>query len=213
MRPLQARGWRATALVIAGLLGVGLLTSCTRALADTVDNAPAATAPHAVVVIMNFEFTGQLTVLPGETITVKNADTAPHTLTAVDGSFTTKVIQPGKSATIKAPKKVGAYAITCQIHPDMMGTLTVVKKPPKHPVVIIKDFGYSGQLVVSPGAKVTVRNQDSVPHTLTAVDGSFTTKVIQPGKSATFKAPKKAGDNPITCQIHPEMSGTLTVVA
>ena len=180
MRSLQTRGWRASALVVAGLLGVGLLTSGTRALADTVDNTPDAKAPHATVVIMNFEFTGQLTVLPGETITVKNADTAPHTLTAVDGSFTTKVIQPGKSATIKAPKKIGAVAITCKIHPDMMGTLTVVKKPPKHPVVIIKDFAYSGQLAVSPGAKVTVRNMDTAPHTLTAADGSFTTKVIQP---------------------------------
>src|SRR5437762_2674741 len=126
MRSLQTRGWRASALVVAGLLGVGLLTSGTRALADTVDNTPDAKAPHATVVIMNFEFTGQLTVLPGGTITVQNADTAPHTLTAVDGSFTTKVIQPGKSVTFKAPKKAGDYPMTCQIHPEMSGTLSVV---------------------------------------------------------------------------------------
>jgi plastocyanin len=204
----QTRRWRAIGPVLAVLLGAGLLTGGGTALADTVTAAPV----RSVVVIMNFQFQGQLTVLPGETVTVRNADTAPHTLTAVDGSFTTPAIQPGMSATFKAPKKPAAYAITCKIHPHMTGTLTVVKKPPKHPVVIIKDFGYSGQLVVRPGAKVTVRNKDSVPHTLTAVDGSFTTKVIQPGKSATFKAPKKAGDYPITCQIHPEMSGTLTVV-
>jgi plastocyanin len=197
-------------VVVAGLLGVGLVGGGAEAEAAA---APAAKPKPALIVISNFEFTGQLTVLPGETITVKNADLAPHTLTAVDGSFTTAVIQPGKSATLKAPKKVGAYAITCKIHPHMTGTLTVVKKPPKHPVVTIKNFTFTGQLVVRPGATITVKNADTAPHTLTAVDGSFTTKVIQPGKSATVKAPKKPGAYPITCKIHPDMMGTLTVVA
>ncbi|OLB80223.1 MAG: hypothetical protein AUI14_07400 [Actinobacteria bacterium 13_2_20CM_2_71_6] len=73
------------------------------------------------------------------------------------------------------------------------------------------NFTYQGVLTVKPGATVTVRNDDSAPHTLTAADGSFTTKTIQPGKSTTFKAPKKAGTYPITCKIHPDMTGTLTV--
>jgi plastocyanin len=208
MSALQTRGWRATGLVLVGLLGLGLLGVGGTALAATATAKPV----HSVIVIQNFAYTGQLTVLPGEMVTVRNSDAAPHTLTAVDGSFTTPTIQPGQSATFKAPSKPGEYPITCKIHPGMMGTLTVVPKPPKHPVVIIMDFGYTGQLVVLPGAKVTVRNKDAVPHTLTAADGSFTTKTVQPGKSATFTAPKKPGEYPITCKIHPEMAGTLTVV-
>jgi plastocyanin len=208
MRALQSRSWWATGLALAGLLGLGLLTVGGTAVAAT----PLAKPVHSVIVIQNFAYTGQTTVLPGETVTVRNDDAAPHTLTAVDGSFTTPVIQPGKSATFKAPKKVGDYAITCKIHPHMMGTLTVVKKPPKHPVVTIMNFAFSGQLAVRPGSTVTVRNKDMAPHTLTAVDGSFTTPIIQPGKSATFKAPKKAGAYAITCTIHPHMMGTLTVV-
>jgi plastocyanin len=53
----------------------------------------------------------------------------PHTVTAVNGSFTTKTIQPGKTATFKAPMKVGRYKITCKIHPDMTGTLKVARPP------------------------------------------------------------------------------------
>jgi plastocyanin len=214
MRAPESRGWRATGPILAGLLGLALLAvGGTAALAATPSAAtPLAKPVHSVIVIQNFAYSGQTTVLPGETVTVRNADAVPHTLTAVDGSFTTPVIQPGKSATFKAPKKAGDYAITCTIHPHMMGTLTVVKKPPKHPVVTIMNFAFSGQLAVRPGSTVTVRNKDTAPHTLTAVDGSFTTPVIQPGKSATFKAPKKAGAYAITCMIHPDMMGTLTVV-
>src|SRR5947199_339271 len=127
MRALQSRSWRATGPILAGLLGLALLAvGGTAALAATPLANPLAKQVHSVIVIENFAYSGQTTVLPGETVTVRNNDAAPHTLTAVDGSFTTPVIQPGKSATFKAPKKAGAYAITCTIHPHMMGTLTVV---------------------------------------------------------------------------------------
>jgi plastocyanin len=64
---------------------------------------------------------------------------------------------------------------------------------------------------VTPGATVTVRNEDGAPHTLTAVDGSFSTPIIEAGGEATFQAPIEPGSYPITCQIHSFMSGTLVV--
>ncbi|WP_411092112.1 cupredoxin family copper-binding protein [Streptomyces sp. 049-1] len=79
--------------------------------------------------------------------------------------------------------------------------------------VTIKDFTFQpASLTVSPGAKVTVINNDTTTHTLTASKGgSFDTGDVAPGKSATFTAPSQPGDFPYTCTIHPFMKGTLTV--
>jgi plastocyanin len=206
------RAWARTALASAVVLGLGLVGGgATPVSAQPSLSARPALSAGPVISIKNFAFQGELTVLAGATVTVRNDDAVMHTLTAADGSFTTKTIQPGKSATFKAPAKAGNYAITCKFHPSMAGTLAVGVKPPNKPVITIRNFAFEGDLTVRPGSKVTVRNADSVMHTLTAVDGSFTTKTIPPGKSATFRAPKTVGSYPITCNFHPDMAGVLTV--
>lgn len=77
----------------------------------------------------------------------------------------------------------------------------------------IKNFAFSpSTLTVAPGAKITVHNNDtSAPHTVTAVDKSFDTGTIDPGKTATFTAPTKPGRYPYICTVHPYMKGTLVV--
>lgn len=79
------------------------------------------------------------------------------------------------------------------------------------PHITIKNFGYSGDLTVKPGAKVTVVNEDSVAHTLTADSAGGFDVTIAPGKSATFKAPAKTGSYPYHCTYHANMHGTLKV--
>jgi plastocyanin len=77
--------------------------------------------------------------------------------------------------------------------------------------VTIKSFAFSGPSSVSPGSKVTVTNEDSEAHTLTADGaGGFDVK-IDPGASATFTAPSKPGSYPYHCTYHSNMHGTLTV--
>jgi plastocyanin len=207
------RTLRRIGLVVAVAFGLGLVVTSGTALAAsaTADVSAASSVDHPVITIKDFAYTGDLAVRAGVTVTVRNADPVMHTLTAVDGSFTTKTIQPGKSAKFKAPKKAGNAPITCKFHPDMAGLLVVGTRPPKHPVITIKNFAYTGDLTVAPGSKVTVRNADAVMHTLTAADGSFDTMTIQPGKSATFKAPKKKGAYPVICIFHKSMHATLTV--
>ncbi len=82
-------------------------------------------------------------------------------------------------------------------------------------VVVIKNFAYSpATLTVAPGTTVTVKNEDSATHTLTATNphnGAFNTGDIQPGSSATFKAPTTPGTYPYICLIHQFMHGTLVV--
>ncbi|MGN5631739.1 cupredoxin domain-containing protein [Streptomyces sp. AC154] len=79
--------------------------------------------------------------------------------------------------------------------------------------VSIKDFKFRpADPTVAPGARITVTNDDTTTHTMTATKGkAFDTGDIAPGKSATFTAPSKAGAYPYDCTIHPFMTGTLTV--
>ena len=65
----------------------------------------------------------ELTVKAGDTIVWVNKDILAHTATAKDGSFDSKVLQPGASWRMVV-KKRGEFAYTCSFHP-MNATLTV----------------------------------------------------------------------------------------
>jgi plastocyanin len=78
--------------------------------------------------------------------------------------------------------------------------------------VQIVEFTYEPDpVVIQVGGKVIWQNEDAVPHTATADDGSFDTGTIGTGKlgSATFK---EAGTFTYFCRIHPTMHGTVEVV-
>lgn len=79
--------------------------------------------------------------------------------------------------------------------------------------VEIEDFSYRPDPVtIEEGGKVIWKNRDSAPHTATAADGSFDTGTIEEDKikSETFKEP---GTYAYVCSIHPQMHGTVEVVA
>ncbi|MCX4752138.1 cupredoxin domain-containing protein [Kitasatospora purpeofusca] len=81
--------------------------------------------------------------------------------------------------------------------------------------VTIKDFKFGpATLTVAPGTTITVTNQDSAGHTLTAIapnPGAFDTGLLEQGKSATITAPTAPGSYPFHCDVHPTMTGTLVV--
>ena len=80
--------------------------------------------------------------------------------------------------------------------------------------IVIKNFMFSpDSLTVSPGAVVTVKNEDSVTHTLTdkTDQTAFNTGPVGPNQTKTFKAPDKPGSYPFFCTIHQFMIGTLVV--
>jgi plastocyanin len=80
--------------------------------------------------------------------------------------------------------------------------------------IVIKNFMFSpDSLTVSPGAVVTVKNEDSVTHTLTdkTDQNTFNTGPVAPNQTKTFKAPDKAGSYSFFCTIHQYMTGTLVV--
>jgi plastocyanin len=75
------------------------------------------------------------------------------------------------------------------------------------------DFSFSpASVTVAVGDTVTWHNTGQAPHTATANDGSFDTGTIQPGGSGsqTFNS---AGTFSYICTIHPNMHGTVRVLA
>lgn len=77
--------------------------------------------------------------------------------------------------------------------------------------IVIKEFAFHpSHLRVRAGSTVTVHNEDSVTHTVTALDGKFNTGDIAPGQTVTFRV-DAPGTYPYYCLIHQFMHGTLTV--
>jgi plastocyanin len=76
--------------------------------------------------IKGFDYTPKdLTVKPGQEITVTNKDSAAHTVSADDKSFDTKSLGLNASIKIKAPTKPGKYTYICDFHQYMKGSITV----------------------------------------------------------------------------------------
>lgn len=74
-------------------------------------------------IIEDFEYVLQ-PVQAGTEISFVNLDSAPHTLTAEDGSFDSGTVDGGESITFDSPAP-GEYDVFCTIHPDVTGTLVV----------------------------------------------------------------------------------------
>lgn len=76
--------------------------------------------------------------------------------------------------------------------------------------ITIADFTFSGPDSVSVGDTVEVTNNDSVGHTWSAVDETFHSGTLASGASFEFTF-DEAGEFDYFCQIHPNMTGTITV--
>jgi plastocyanin len=79
--------------------------------------------------------------------------------------------------------------------------------------ITIKDFAFAPKtLKAKAGQPITVTNEDSAAHTLTADDTSFDSGSLAKGKSYTFTV-AKPGTYTYLCDIHQYMKGTLTVTS
>ena len=77
--------------------------------------------------------------------------------------------------------------------------------------VVIRDFKFEpANLTVSPGTRVTVKNEDAAAHTLTADDRSFDTGNIGGKGQKEITAPN-TGRVAFKCDIHQYMTGVIQV--
>jgi plastocyanin len=78
-------------------------------------------------------------------------------------------------------------------------------------VVVMKDIGFQpASLTVNRGDTVVWKNEDFVPHTATARDGSWDSKAIDADSSWRYVA-GEAGSYTYYCIFHPTMQGTIEV--
>lgn len=76
--------------------------------------------------------------------------------------------------------------------------------------ITIASFSFSGVSEVPVGTTVTVTNDDSTSHTWTSLDGVFDSATLSPGASFQFTF-DTAGTFAFRCNIHPSMTGSITV--
>lgn len=104
------------------ILFVGLVVSASPSFAEKA-KAQAKAKTHTLV-ISNIQFPKDEVVKTGDTVTWKNDDLVPHTVTAADGSFKSPTIEAGKEWSYKVTQKK-TVAYKCDFHPNMLAKLIV----------------------------------------------------------------------------------------
>lgn len=87
-------------------------------------SAPAE-AGAATITIANMTFGEPVTVPPGAQITIKNDDSAEHSVTSQTAGQFDVHVDGNQQGTLTAPTEPGEYAFYCIYHPSMKGTLIV----------------------------------------------------------------------------------------
>jgi plastocyanin len=78
--------------------------------------------------------------------------------------------------------------------------------------VTIQDFAFHpSKFTVSPGATITVINEDQVIHTLTADNVAFNSGDVTKGVPVSFPAPTQPGTYPFHDHLRSYITGVLTV--
>ena len=77
--------------------------------------------------------------------------------------------------------------------------------------IVAEDFSLT-DVTAGPGDELVLDNQGSAPHTATADDGAFDLGRVDGGAtSEPATAPEEPGSYPFHCEIHKDMTATLTV--
>lgn len=78
--------------------------------------------------------------------------------------------------------------------------------------ITIESFQYNpAELAAKAGQAITITNNDDMPHTVTAKDGSFDTQV--PAKGTATVTVSKAGSFPYDCTLHPGQHNPASIKA
>ena len=220
MRLLRVLG---AALVVAGVLAL-------------VPVLPASAAEVVVTIRGSGPDPRDVSVAPGTTVTWVNGDGERHRVRSTSGAdVDSGNLEPGDrfSFTFTADGRTTYVDDRDRADASQHGSVTVTggggtapgpapapapapgpgQAPPSSAAVTIGDGLFSpSSLVVAPGGTVTWTNGDDRAHTATADDGSFDTGSLGAGASSTKPFPNE-GTFAYFCEIHPDMTGTVTVSA
>ena len=114
-------GPRSLRLAVSGLIAVALVAVWLHAGWGT------ARAQDEFVDVVDFAFEpAELTVEVGATIEWDNLGSAPHTVTADDGTFDSGQLDPGETYAYTFDT-AGTYDYHCEIHPEMTARIIVTE--------------------------------------------------------------------------------------
>jgi plastocyanin len=95
------------------------------ATASGSESSGPAMAAGPMITIANMSYGEPLTVPAGAKISIKNNDSAEHSVTSDTADKFTVDVDGNEEGTLTAPTEPGTYAFHCKYHPSMHGTLTV----------------------------------------------------------------------------------------
>ncbi len=135
----------------------------------------------------------------------------------------TRAFRPGETLRVEADLVAGSYEIEDSLaddSSDVRGSLEVRTDAPwprtspgaaTPGAVRIVQFAFVAAAIdVSVGTRVTWTNDDPAPHTVTADDGTFDSRQLDPGSRSSVVF-TRAGTFTYHCDIHPTMVGTVAV--
>jgi hypothetical protein len=136
----------------------------------------------------------QVNVLEGDTVTWTNRSVRRHTVTAVDGTWSSAELF-GSDAFAHRFDVAGPVAYFCRLHPFMRGQVDVQRvllTPPAAPAGPGRPFPLAGRAALPPGASVAVQSDDGTGfrpagNAIVGPDGSFTA-MVTPRTIATYRA-------------------------
>src|SRR5581483_2690853 len=183
----------------------------------------------------------------GNKVVWQNQDTIPHTATSGTGPddanhgkiFDTGIINGGsksKAMDLTGAKEGDTVNYFCSVHPYMKGEIKVTAAQAggatggtaAGPTIkILQGASVQGsqpfdpaELTAKKGDKVSVTNEDTLPHTVTSGTGPsdsdsgklFNTNIIEGGKTVTIDlANVSPGEYAYYCMVHPYMTGKMKV--
>ncbi|WP_082567261.1 cupredoxin domain-containing protein [Janibacter sp. Soil728] len=116
------------------------------------------------------------------------------------------------SSTASTASTTSAASPSSQSASSSGGEASSSSAPAAEKVVItISDFAFSVPESVPAGAEISVTNNDSIGHTVTADSGDAFDVNVAPGATVTFAAPEKPGTYAFHCKPHPNMTSSLVV--
>jgi plastocyanin len=119
----------------------------------------------------------------------------------------------GGSGTATEEQDAGTATLTASpTETDEAATETATAPPAAGaPTITMADMSFGEPITVSPGAQITVINNDSVEHSVTSRDEGKFDVHVDGNQQATLTAPTEPGEYQIYCIYHPSMTGTLIV--
>ena len=121
------------------------------------------------------------------------------------------------SAAVLSAATLTACGGTTQPSAPPAAPLTAAPSSPSAPQargseIVISNMTFEVPPSVSPGQQLTIVNNDSANHTVTADENNlFDIRVSGGGGSSSFTAPTTPGSYPFHCKYHANMHGVLTV--